>query len=576
MVNIMNEAIWHQCLLYPHMTTSVEIKDEIEAGFYSRFEFPDFKGNETEFKKKILNLIAERIEAAQVFCLVHFLAFENDGNSCLFQIERSRIICPTAQKELHVSEIMNHQCTMSLSRLDIALTSECGKLVLYVEEAKMLTSDVGMEQVLDDIKQLVASMLSVVALSQWGLGQKPGSKPIFGLLVYPTIIYRVSIWKSSDSATGLMHKIENAIEPLMMGWVFEVFLRNYIQDYRKLQSAPIRYDFECHPSLWTCLNFNLGEPLRESSAINLGFLFRSNAHILKEFFHLTEEEDLLLNFCVKFDQIPPTQPLILKYLSSLLVFPPEQYLSPINAIILAENLARTCARQEKDHLAVQGDGIKSVYQEQSLVSMLSKIKHPYLGTVVVDGKHPIIVMRDVGPSLESVALDIKFRAKWKECRDLRSRFSEEVGESALSLVEKMRLCHNDIRTPNIAVQGESFCLIDFDMSRYEVASPQSRVLNRFRRKNSKDSRMMYTVAQIALVVFELETSTSAQQVSNVRKYWLSDAKIGKPAIEPFEAWVKSKGKAVMDVFCENAVDLDGPQCSSKDHFVRILHAILRL
>ncbi len=58
-------------------------------------------------------------------------------------------------------------------------------------------------------------------------------------------------------------------------------------------------------------------------------------------------------------------------------------------------------------------------------------------------------------------------------------FFEDVGQSALNLVEKLELCHNYIRPTNITVRENRFCLIDYDNCRDATAPifDESPVLN---------------------------------------------------------------------------------------------------
>jgi serine/threonine protein kinase len=92
------------------------------------------------------------------------------------------------------------------------------------------------------------------------------------------------------------------------------------------------------------------------------------------------------------------------------------------------------------------------------------VKHPYLAILrYVD--RTLVVMEDVGVPLADVMQSPQFRQRWSQSRNLRRAFFSQVGLSALNLVDKVGLCHNDIRPPNIAFRGDSFCLLDFDFAR---------------------------------------------------------------------------------------------------------------
>jgi hypothetical protein len=176
-----------------------------------------------------------------------------------------------------------------------------------------------------------------------------------------------------------------------------------------------------------------------------------------------------------------------------------------------------------------------------------------------------------------------FIVKWNTCQDFRLKFRDDVGISALNLVEDLLLCHNDIRLPNIAVQADSFCLIDFDNSRIDVPSNscQSKVLRCFAAA-SKERSMMHTVAQIGMVAFALDTGAKAAEVRAVRDYWLTDhphpafpKAVQHSSLAKFDSWVRSKGNLVQKVF-PKIPSLVHSTRQTKHYFVRILDAMLTL
>jgi hypothetical protein len=93
--------------------------------------------------------------------------------------------------------------------------------------------------------------------------------------------------------------------------------------------------------------------------------------------------------------------------------------------------------------------------------------------------------------------------------------------SALNLVEKVGLCHNDIRLPNIAVR-DGRCLINFDLSSFSTVllqsrsafSPQLSVTAVIWREG--EMQMCYSVAQIAVNVFILDAPMQLS-ISDVTK-----------------------------------------------------------
>ena len=291
--------------------------------------------------------------------------------------------------------------------------SSCGQLVVAIHEAKNEAAGIFSKITIKNIEQLAAYMFSVLAFSHWGVGQKNGNESISGLLLYPTAIYRLSIWKPTEADQcpfGLMYKIETTTDPLMMGWVFETYLQKYEADYRRLKGLTLNFK-NVNPMLWTPINCNLGMPLRDASKTNLGFLFKSTPQILKHLIQHTPR-DLVMHFCVQLEDIAPGEDLIVKYLSALLVAPPT--CDNIIQLIRAQRTQRTSAELERKDALLEryraeiaalkaGVPISSDVIPAEFSSALSPaepvggsgfgIKHPYLGVVMFDQKHPLIVMR---------------------------------------------------------------------------------------------------------------------------------------------------------------------------------------
>jgi hypothetical protein len=526
------------------------------------------------------------------------------------------------------------RCTESCSDVHITCLSPCGELVLTALEAKKLAGGATEQDITDGLHRLAVFMVSTVALSQWGLGMKPGAEPIVGLLVFPSAIFRLSIWKPSDGIEvpfGLEHRVERTSDPLMMGWVLERFLRDYEADYRRLKPLNLSYESP-RPVLWSPINYDLERglvPLRVTAPTNLGFLFRTNA---KNLGLLIEKQQIKLKVDA-WDEIPADEELIAKYLSSLLVVPPRRYSQPIEVLVqnsitskrnlkLEEGLLNelselnhSYAKLLRKHVQVELErahfkkneskalelaeiqeiGLKGQAEVQNemakrqarIIQLKSTttIKHPYIDILQVRcfGKyHPLLIMRDMGVSLADAMKDTAFLSRWRVSQELRRRFGADVGESALNLVEmpSLGLCHNDIWAPNIAVKdGASFCLIDFDLAAWTVhdgasACPVLRDI-----LHPEDELMTFSVAQIALVVFALDVDAPRGAVERLRRYWLRGAPSSRPDIPEFEAWLAGKGPLVADVFsCSPAAGCETRKQShplSRDHYVGILDAMLK-
>ena len=599
--------LWNQSLKNPLKSSASIISEKIDKGF--RDHFGPFKDDisELEFKTIVHDRIKTRIAQFQVPVAKNCA----NRNVLIFpglQIDPLRVICNVGKEpvpELQVDKIIKQRCTVSRGKLDVALMSSCGQLVYSVQETKKVATGISTKSTIKDFEQLAGYMFTALAFSHWGVGQKNGNEIISGLLVYPTAIYRLSIWKPTEEDKipfGFMHKVEMTTNPLMMGWVLEVCLQKYEADYQRLKGSALNFK-NVNPVLWTPINCNLGTPLQDASKTNLGFLFKSNAKILAHLIEHTPKDYLTMHFCVQLNDIAPGEDLIVKYLSALLLVPPkcDNIIQLIKAEITAQELARKdeeLARknEEMERLraeiaalrsggrlssdeglanSLRGSGRAKVGAPVSGINSGLGIKHPYLGVITYDAKHPVIVMRDMGISVSEEINNNNLQVRWRINQQLRRTFAKDVGESALNLVDSMNLCHNDIRAPNImiSVKGDSFCLIDFDMSSTSVSQPTARVLKHIDPVSSKPALMMFSIAQIALVVFQLDSNSTNVDVSDVRSFWLEENPQGKQwDLAIFEDWVKSKGPLVQAVFSDMP-----PAVSivSKTNFLRVIDALVQ-
>ena len=159
-------------------------------------------------------------------------------------------------------------------------------------------------------------------------------------------------------------------------------------------------------------------------------------------------------------------------------------------------------------------------------------------------------MEEAGDPLSDVLQSPQFRLRWSQSRKLRRAFFSQVGLSALNLLSNVGLCHNDIRPPNIALRGDSFCLLDFDSSRMKAApneeSAFSPLLPEGMRKLPRS--MCFSVAQIVLTVFMLSAPKmfGIGDVTAAVSIWKLERDASEIDVE-FERWVRVKGGLLLDV-----------------------------
>ena len=87
------------------------------------------------------------------------------------------------------------------------------------------------------------------------------------------------------------------------------------------------------------------------------------------------------------------------------------------------------------------------------MATLLKIIHPYLGTLLIDTFHPLLIMRKMGRSLLQAIQYQELLSSWRNSGEVRRKCLVEVGMSALNVVQVCRVCHNYIRLANITVRN---------------------------------------------------------------------------------------------------------------------------
>ena len=134
---------------------------------------------------------------------------------------------------------------------------------------------------------------------------------------------------------------------------------------------------------------------------------------------------------------------------------------------------------------------------------------------------------------------------------MRCAFLEDVGRTALNLIDKCGLCHNDIRLHNIAFRDGRFCLLDFDMLREGVEhQPKSAFTPSMLCPGHWGgvlTQMCYSVAQVAANVFVLDSpegGDAGRDPAAASCIW-STARDGSVVDTAFQRWAEGKGALVL-------------------------------
>jgi len=310
---------------------------------------------------------------------------------------------------------------------------------------------------------------------------------------------------------GLHLKIEYATDLLTMEWVLSEYIKGYVHEQRQLIPANIICPDSVNPFDWAPLNFDGSKWTAFSKQYNFGFLFRTTS-------------DELMRVCKRHKiaslgqplEFLPGMPLVIKHTSILLEPNYKIGIATIQIILLMQGL---------------------------------DIVHPYIA-VIGTISTPLIVMKDMGEPLSDLMQNLSFRRSWAQSTVLRRAFLTQVGISALNLVDNVQVCHNDIRPPNIAVLGDNFCLVDFDMCRNCVPTAVVSAFVPTLPETPGDSAQMmcFSVAQIVLCVFMLNSPTvfSVGDVTEALSIWRESRDSSSKIDGEFEGWVQSKGGALLE------------------------------
>lgn len=433
--------------------------------------------------------------------------------------------------------------------------AESSILLGVMELKNKITDD---DQFKEAVHQVVCYMVSALVYSQWGVLQTRA--PLVALLVASNCVYRVTLSRTKEKATGFMKTIDKAKDVASMEWILSDYIERCISDMKVTSRTPHSKSQVVNPFDWAPLNFGSSEWI-STPDYNFGFLFNTSSDEVirvKEHYHLEWDFGTLL----------PGANVIVKHVNSILDVDFELGLESIMLILLAE--ARDVEKARADTEKARADAAEaelallkgknpppsalghepdgSPKHAPSNVKNVFGIKHPYLA-IIRCSAGPLFVMKDVGAPLSTVMQSTEFRQRWAQSASLRGAFFSEIGLSALNLVNKVGRCHNDIRPPNIAFDGESFCLIDFDFSRTKISSNKESAFNPslLCQLNSHEEMMCFSVAQIALTVFMLSGSKvfDLGAVTNAVSIWKRERGTSDVDVE-FEGWVQGKGGLLLD------------------------------
>jgi hypothetical protein len=170
------------------------------------------------------------------------------------------------------------------------------------------------------------------------------------------------------------------------------------------------------------------------------------------------------------------------------------------------------------------------------------IKHPYI-CVMTFAHAALLLMWNWGPSLHDImevpSEAAALREEWSKNPGVRRNFFTDIGLSALNLIETTPWAHNDIRLPNITWNSKhkSFCLIDFDNCTEQVV--KCNILGGID-PSTQVGLMIFTVVQIALVVWDLDRDDAREELSSCRKLLFGSDSARLLTLPKLKEWIETK------------------------------------
>ena len=456
-------------------------------------------------------------------------------------------------------------CTLGNAYFDVALLASETQNARGRKEFKILLGlleikkRIGEENYQRHVAQTVCYMISALAYSR--LGALRNKTPLVALLVASNAVFRITLKRPLIDKFGWMIKIERTTDVKIMEWVLADYISSFVRDYKAIESYRLVRADKVNALDWIPLNLPRSKWSRAANGYNFGFLFKTSSDEVLRVSHQRVSVRL---------SVTPSRQLIVKHVSELLDKDFEAGVNSIRLLLDAELLykkdklleALISGRITVEQAAQQLKG-PATQADEALVDearpatatgpdAVFGVKHPYVG-LPGSGNGVLLVMDDVGTPLSRDLLLAEFRQQWSQSRNLRVSFLEDVCLSALNLVEMAELCHNDIRPPNIAVRGDRFCLVDFDLARWRVVeqpgSAFSPKLQGFSRLESMLPALMmcYSTAQIIVTAYMLRATKPRRlsEVTEATSIWTREREASSAVDAEFQLWARARGPPLL-------------------------------
>ena len=451
-------------------------------------------------------------------------------------------------------------CTMSNAYLDVALMAnslpfkypgiivENTFLLRFLEVKTVITN----ENFDEKARQTICYMVSALAYSRWGVWRK--REPLVALLIASNCMYRFTLSRPENIAVGFIVTIEEAKDVATMEWALSDYIDGYIRDFHDFLSCSANSKTQfVNPFDWTPLNFGNSNWIPVSKAYNFGFLFKTTSDEV-----IRVQQQYRLAFLE--GALSPGAEVVVKYLSSFLDVDYLLCVDSIGDILSAEcRLGSVIAPAVAPAPAEPGSKPDSeptaLNAQPPFTTNILGITQPYLA-ILQNRSRTLIVMKDAGAPLSDLIETQQFRQRWAQSRNLRRAFFSQVGLSALNLVLNLRLCHNDIRPPNIAFRDDSFCLLDFDFAHSKTRPIEESAFAPSIPLSLEDDielqkynvvQMGFSVAQIVPTVFMLSGPKvfGICEVTAAVSIWKGE-RDDSEIDTAFDLWVRSKGGLLLD------------------------------
>ena len=199
-----------------------------------------------------------------------------------------------------------------------------------------------------------------------------------------------------------------------MGWVVHQYVNRYIHDYKSLKPEVLVRPSLVDPGLWTPMNFLARFWMVNFPSPNFGFVYGTCGHVIN---------DIIVYYNETFQTLPDNMDIVVKHVSALLSVSYQSSLISIEKLLMMESIAKDLSEAKLAYRKLAdrttGSSLDGAVTSSSPAALnhvtlnVLSIKHAYLGVLYLNKYNPLLVMRNVGKTLDSLFNTCLFKLEWR-------------------------------------------------------------------------------------------------------------------------------------------------------------------